>query len=71
MAKLYFRMDLIQFRSTGFFNFNHQGSKTSSAICGEPTLAKAINGGKDYYIEGFLYPNKEGQSIADLADTLK
>jgi hypothetical protein len=63
--------DSTPFLTKGFFNYNHQGSKTSEAICGEPTLAKAINGGKDYYVEGFLYPNKEGKAIAELAETLE
>lgn len=55
----------------GFLNWNHQASKTSKAICGEPTAAKVINGGKDFYIEGYLYPNEEGKNVAELAETLE
>lgn len=56
---------------SGFLNWNHQGQKTSKAICGEPTTAKIINQGKDFYIEGFLYPNEEGKYVSELADTLE
>ena len=55
---------------TGFLNWNHQAKTTSSAICGEPTKAEVIDNGKSFYIEGFLYPNKEGKRIAELAQTL-
>lgn len=57
--------------STGFLNWNHQANKTSKAICGEPTSAKVVNDGKDFYIEGFLYPNEEGKNVAELAETLE
>lgn len=55
----------------GFLNWNHQASKTSKAICGEPTHASVINNGKDFYIEGFLYDNEEGKAVAELAETLE
>lgn len=55
---------------SGFLNWNHQARTTSKAICGEPTSAKIVNGGKDFYIEGVLYPNEEGKRVAELADTL-
>jgi len=56
---------------TGFLNWNHQAGKSAKAICGEPTSAKIINNGKDFYIEGFLYPNAQGKEVADLAETLE
>lgn len=56
---------------TGFLNWNHQATKSAKAICGEPTAAKIINGGKDFYIEGFLYPNAQGKEVAELAETLE
>lgn len=63
--------DSSYFLSKGFFNYNHNGNKTSSAIVGEPTMAKPINGGKQYWVEGVLYPNEEGQNIVKAAETLK
>lgn len=56
---------------TGFLNWNHQAGKSAKAICGEPTSAKIINNGKDFYIEGFLYPNAQGKEVAELAETLE
>ena len=49
---------------SGFLNWNHQAGKSAKAICGEPTSAKIINNGKDFYIEGFLYPNAQGKEVA-------
>lgn len=56
---------------TGFLNWNHQAKSTSKAIVGEPTSAKVINNGKDFYIEGVIYPNEEGRNIVKLAETLQ
>lgn len=56
---------------SGFLNWNHQARTTSKAICGEPTAAKIINDGKDFYIEGVLYPNEEGKNVVELAETLQ
>lgn len=55
----------------GFLNWDHQAKKTSGAIVGEPTHAEIVNGGKDFYIEGYLYPNDEGFSVWNLAQTLE
>lgn len=56
----------------GFLNWNHQGNKTSSAIIGRPTMAKVINDGKDFYIEGYLYKGlEEAQSVYNLAKVLE
>lgn len=56
---------------SGFLNWNHQARTTSKAICGEPTAAQIINDGKDFYIEGVLYPNEEGKNVVELAETLE
>lgn len=56
---------------SGFFNYNHKANVTSKAIVGQPTEAKIVNGGRDFYVKGFIYPNEEGKSIIDLAATLK
>lgn len=56
---------------TGFLNWNHQAKTSSRAICGEPTAAKIINNGKDFYIEGVIYPNEEGRNVIQLAETLE
>ena len=56
---------------TGFLNWNHQARTSSKAIVGEPTAAKVINNGKDFYIEGIIYPNEEGKNIVNLAQTLQ
>lgn len=63
--------DFAPLLKTGFLNWNHQATKSAKAICGEPTAAKVINGGKDFYIEGVLYPNAQGKEVADLAYTLE
>lgn len=58
--------------TTGFFNYNHQASKSASAIIGEPTKAEIINNGKDLYVEGFLYPDSaEAIAVYKLAATLE
>lgn len=58
--------------STGFLNWDHQAKKTSAAIVGEPTAAAIVNGGKDFYIEGRLYPDsEEAQSIYKLSTILE
>lgn len=57
---------------SGFFNYNHQGNKTSKAIVGEPTFAEVRNNGSDLYVEGFLYgDSEEAQNIVKLADILE
>lgn len=57
---------------SGFFNYNHQGNKTSKAIVGEPTFAEVRNDGNDFYVEGFLYgDSEEAQNIVKLDNTLK
>jgi hypothetical protein len=63
--------DFAPLLKSGFLNWNHQARTTSKAICGEPTSAAIINGGKDFYIEGVLYPNTEGKHIVELAETLE
>lgn len=57
---------------SGFLNYNHQANKSASAIIGEPTVARVVNGGKDFYIEGFLYPESdEAKAVYKLASTLE
>lgn len=56
----------------GFLNWDHQQKGRPSAIVGEPDVAKVINGGKDFYIEGYLYPDSaEAQQVAELAEVLE
>lgn len=63
--------DFAPLLSTGFLNWNHQAKTSAKAICGEPTAAKIINNGKDFYIEGVIYPNEEGKNVIHLAETLE
>jgi hypothetical protein len=57
---------------SGFLNYNHQANKSAAAIIGEPTVARVINDGKDFYIEGFLYPESdEAKAVYKLAKTLE
>lgn len=56
----------------GYFNWNHQANKTSSAILGRPTSAKVINGGQDFFVEGKLYKGlEEARAVYNLAKTLE
>lgn len=56
----------------GFFNYNHQANKSASAIIGEPTFAQVINGGQDFYVEGFLYKgDKEAEAFWNKCLTLE
>lgn len=56
----------------GFLNWDHSFKKNPSAIVGQPDVAKIINGGRDLYIEGFLYPDStEAQQIYKLAQVLE
>jgi hypothetical protein len=57
--------------SKGFLNWDHQQKGRPSAIIGEPDVAKVINGGKDFYIEGFLYNSEEARQVSELAETLE
>lgn len=63
--------DFTPLLKSGFLNWNHQARTTSKAICGEPTSAKIINNGKDFFIEGVIYPNEEGKNVVELAETLE
>lgn len=64
--------DLSPLLTSGFLNYNHQAAKDPNAIIGQPTKAEIINGGKDLYIEGFLYPDSEAaQSTYKLAQVLE
>ncbi len=64
--------DIAPLLSSGFLNYNHQGSKDPNAIIGQPTKAEIINNGKDLYIEGYLYPSsKAAQKTYELAETLE
>lgn len=57
---------------SGHLNWDHQAKKSASAIVGEPTYAAVINGGRDFYIEGTLYPDhEEAKHIYKLAKTLE
>lgn len=60
--------DYSPFLSKGILNYNHKSGDTSKAIVGEPTHAEVINDGKDFYIEGVVYPNEEGNAIVDQAE---
>ena len=56
----------------GFFNWDHQSKKTSAALVGEPTEAKVVDGGANFFIRGFLYGKlEEAQNIATLARVLE
>lgn len=56
----------------GFFNWNHQANKEAGAIIGRPTIAKIVNGGKDFYVEGTLYKGlKQAQDVYNLAQVLE
>lgn len=64
--------DYTPFLEKGFFNWDHQTKSRPTSIIGEPTSAKVINGGRDFYVEGFLYPDsKEAQEVAELAKVLE
>jgi hypothetical protein len=56
---------------TGFFNFNHKANNDPSAIIGEPTEAKIINNGKDFWVKGFIYPEGKGLETIQLAQRLE
>lgn len=56
----------------GFFNWNHQANKEAGAIIGRPTVAKIVNNGKDFYVEGNLYKGlKQAQDVYNLAQVLE
>lgn len=56
----------------GFYNWNHQAKKSASAIIGRPTKAMVINGGQDFYTEGFLYKGlEEAVGVFNLAKVLE
>lgn len=55
--------DFAPLLKTGLLNYNHRANQTSKAIVGEPTGAKVINDGKDFFLEGIIYPNEEGKAI--------
>lgn len=59
--------DFKPFLQKGILNYNHQSGKTSAAIVGQPTHGEVVNQGKDFYIEGIIYPNDEGKSIVKQA----
>lgn len=52
-------------------NWNHQASKTSSAICGKLLSSAVINNGQDFFVEGGIYNNTEGKAVAELIDMVK
>jgi len=57
--------------ASGYFNWNHQGSKDPGAIIGRPTMAKVLPK-KQFYVEGFLYSGvKAARDIYDLAKSLE
>lgn len=60
--------DYSYFLNKGIFNYEHNSRKDAGAIVGEPTYASVVNDGKDFYIEGYLYPNEQGKKIADQAE---
>jgi hypothetical protein len=47
--------ELAKFVKSGFINYNHQSTTKPSALIGEPTSAKIINGKLN--IQGMLYPD--------------
>lgn len=56
----------------GFLNWDHQSKKNANAIVGEPDVAQIVNGGRDLYIEGFLYQDsEEAQQIYKLGTILE
>lgn len=56
----------------GYYNWNHQASKDPGAILGRPVSATIINGGKDFYTEGFLYKGlPQAKDLYQLAKTLE
>lgn len=61
--------DLEPLMKNGFLNWNHQARTSSKAICGEPTMAKIIDNA--LHLEGVIYPNEEGKSVVELAETLQ
>lgn len=65
-------MDCAPLLKKGFFNWDHQGKKTSAAIVGEPDKAEVVSNGTELYVEGFLYPDsEEAKSIYKLAKVLE
>ena len=62
--------DFSDFLKTGMINWNHNSTRSSTAICGKPTAARVINSGKDFYVEGVLFNNAEGRAVADLIKVL-
>lgn len=61
--------DVEPLMKNGFLNWNHQARTSSKAICGEPTKAEIIN--NELHLEGVIYPNEEGKSVVELAETLQ
>jgi hypothetical protein len=64
--------DFAPLLKSGYFNWNHKSGERAGSIIGRPTAAKVINGGKDFFVEGYLYSSKkEAQEVWDLAETLE
>ena len=63
--------DFTPLLKSGFLNWNHQASSTSKAIIGEPTAIEVRDDGASLFVKGIIYPNAEGKSVVDLANTLE
>ena len=57
--------ELTEFVKSGFINYNHQSATKASALIGEPTSAKIIDGKLN--IQGMLYP--DSPTARDVYDT--
>lgn len=56
----------------GFLNWDHQAKQRASAIIGECDFAELRNNNRDFYIEGFLYPDSDdAKDVYKLAQILE
>lgn len=64
--------DFAPLLNRGFFNWDHQAKQRASAIIGEVDFAELRNNNRDFYIEGFLYPDSDdAKDVYKLAKILE
>lgn len=64
--------DFTPLLNRGFFNWDHQAKQRASAIIGEVDFAELRNNNRDFYIEGFLYPDSDdAKDVYKLAKILE
>lgn len=64
--------DFLPLLKRGFVNWDHQAKQRASAIIGEVDFAELRNNNRDFYIEGFLYPDSDdAKDVYKLAKILE